>query len=93
MPFRSRNAAERNDERITRQLPFLQVNGTLTLMELTRDQIKMLATLSANMAQVSIASIVIPYFLDTFDILLASLGLTGALFFSAASVYLLKSPR
>ena len=60
-------------------------------IRLNRGQVKMLATLCANMAEVSMASVALPYFLDKFDIRLALLGVMGAFAFSIASLLLLKS--
>jgi len=54
-------------------------------MQLNRSQIHMLANLSADMAQVCVASIVLPYFLDIYAPSLAFLGLVAAGFFSAIS--------
>ena len=60
-------------------------------MQFNPAQIHMVATLSANMAQVSVASVVVPYFLDTFEPFLALLGLVAACFFSAVSLIILSS--
>ncbi len=55
-------------------------------MELTKHHIEMLAHLSANFAEVSLASVVLPYALDTFQPLLALLGIGLLVGFSTTAL-------
>lgn len=60
-------------------------------MQFNQSQLQMLATLSADMAQVSLASVALPYFLDSYTPALALLGVLVGILFGAVSVAILSS--